>query len=217
MASEDKTKQQLEEETHALRNVVDALRSEKAGVEKKNEELRLTHFRQENLIRQLRREIDELEAGKETPHEKVGELETINSTLRSNLAAMNANVEQWVKYASEGTDQLSKLNLYTDDIERQLKSKSAKVAELKARVKDLQGCNNDLSERNENLEERLVTKKIKAQAFKAEYDELERKHGALWRTVNYLDEIVEEDQSEVMRLRQGILYLKKVWESYEQQ
>ncbi|KAH0009527.1 hypothetical protein KCU78_g10688, partial [Aureobasidium melanogenum] len=210
MATEDKTKQQLQEETHALRNVINALRSEKGEVEKKNEDLRLIHIRQENRNNQLCREIDELKADND-------DLNTMNSTLRDNLTAMNANVEQWEKYASEETDQLSKLNLYTDDVERQLRSKKTEVAELDARLKVLQACNNDLTERNENLEERLVTKKIKAQAFKAEYDELERKHEALWKTVNYLDEIVEEDQNEVMRLRQGILYLKKVWESYEQQ
>ncbi|KAG9602197.1 hypothetical protein KCU77_g3402, partial [Aureobasidium melanogenum] len=210
MATEDKTKQQLQEETHALRNVINALRSEKGEVEKKNEDLRLIHIRQENRNNQLCREIDELKADND-------DLNTMNSTLRDNLTAMNANVEQWEKYASEETDQLSKLNLYTDDVERQLRSKKTEVAELDARLKVLQACNNDLTERNENLEERLVTKKIKAQAFKAEYDELERKHEALWKTVNYLDEIVEEDQNEVMRLRQGILYLKKVWDSYEQQ
>ncbi|KAG9848918.1 hypothetical protein KCU98_g5103, partial [Aureobasidium melanogenum] len=210
MATEDKTKQQLQEETHALRNVINALRSEKGEVEKKNEDLRLIHIRQENRNNQLCREIDELKADND-------DLNTMNSTLRDNSTAMNANVEQWEKYASEETDQLSKLNLYTDDVERQLRSKKTEVAELDARLKVLQACNNDLTERNENLEERLVTKKIKAQAFKAEYDELERKHEALWKTVNYLDEIVEEDQNEVMRLRQGILYLKKVWDSYEQQ
>ncbi|KAH0259025.1 hypothetical protein KCU91_g15458, partial [Aureobasidium melanogenum] len=210
MATEDKTRQELEEETHTLRNVINELRSEKAKVEKKNEDLRRIHIRQENRNNQLCREIDELKADN-------NDLNTINSTLYDNLAAMDANVEQWEKYASEGTDQLSKLNLYTDEVKRQLKSKEAEVAELDARLKILQACNNDLTERNENLEERLVTKKIKAQAFKAEYDELERKHEALWKTVDYLDEIVEEDQNEVMRLRQGILYLKKVWESYEQQ
>ncbi|KAH0355897.1 hypothetical protein KCU83_g1628, partial [Aureobasidium melanogenum] len=210
MATEDKTRQELEEETHTLRNVINELRSEKAKVEKKNEDLRRIHIRQENRNNQLCREIDELKADN-------NDLNTINSTLYDNLAAMDANVEQWEKYASEGTDQLSKLNLYTDEVKRQLKSKEAEVAELDARLKIFQACNNDLTERNENLEERLVTKKIKAQAFKAEYDELERKHEALWKTVDYLDEIVEEDQNEVMRLRQGILYLKKVWESYEQQ
>ncbi|KAG9563783.1 hypothetical protein KCU71_g7015, partial [Aureobasidium melanogenum] len=210
MATEDKTRQELEEETHTLRNVINELRSEKAKVEKKNEDLRRIHIRQENRNNQLCREIDELKADN-------NDLNTINSTLYDNHAAMDANVEQWEKYASEGTDQLSKLNLYTDEVKRQLKSKEAEVAELDARLKILQACNNDLTERNENLEERLVTKKIKAQAFKAEYDELERKHEALWKTVDYLDEIVEEDQNEVMRLRQGILYLKKVWESYEQQ
>lgn len=210
MATEDKTKQELQEDTHALQNVIDTLRREKAETERKYEELRLIHLRRESSTRQLNQENDRLKANNDN-------LVIANSTLRHNVAAMNANVDQWATYASQGTDQLSKLNLYTDAIERRLKSEEAKVAELQARLKDTQGYNDDLAERIENLEERLVTKKIKAQASKAEYAELQRKHEALWRTVHYLDEIVEEDQNEVMRMRQGVLRLKKLWESYEQQ
>ncbi|KAG9945561.1 hypothetical protein KCU85_g7203, partial [Aureobasidium melanogenum] len=217
MATEEKTKQQLEEEVNALRNVINALKSEKAAAEKKNGDLRVIYLRQESASSQLRRKINELEADNETLRDNIGELYVINSTLRNNVAAMSANVEQWARYASEETDQLDKLNIYTDKVESQLKSKEIEAAELKAKQEDLQRCNDSLTERIEDLEERLVTKKIKAQAFKAEYDELERKNKALWRTVNYLDEVVEEDQMEVMRLRQGVLYLKKVWEAHEQQ
>ncbi|KAG9689753.1 hypothetical protein KCU95_g15783, partial [Aureobasidium melanogenum] len=210
MATEDKTMQQLEEKVIALQNVINALESEKAAAEKKNGDLRVIYLRQESASSQLRRKINELEADNETLRDNIG-------TLRNNVAAMSANVEQWAKYASEETDQLDKLSLYTDKVESQLQSKEIEAAELGARVKDLEACNDNLTERNEDLEERLTTKKIKAQASKAEYDELERKNEALWRTITYLDEVVEEDQMEVMRLRQGVLYLKKIWESNEQQ
>lgn len=210
MATEDKTKQELQEETHALQNVIDTLRREKAETERKYEELRLIHLRRESSTSQLNQENDRLKANNDN-------LVIANSTLRHNVAAMNTNVDQWAAYASQGTDQLSKLNVYTDDIERRLKSKEAEIAQLKASLKDLRGCNNKLVERHEDLEERLVTKKIKAQALQAEHDELQRKHEALWRTVHYLDQIVEEDQNEVMRMRHGVLRLKKLWESYEQQ
>lgn len=210
MATKDKTKQELEEENHALQNMVYVLTSERAEVKKKNEDLRLIHLRQENRSNQLRREIDELASDNKVLCDRVGDLEATNNTLRKNVAAMNANVDQWENYASEARDDLIKLSSYTNRIREQQKSETARVAELKARLKDLQ-------ERNEDLEERLITKKIKAQASKAEHDELERKHKALWRTVNYLDQIVEEDQNEVMRLRQGVLCLKELWESHEQQ
>ncbi|CAD0094514.1 unnamed protein product [Aureobasidium mustum] len=242
------------------------------------------------------------------------------------------------KYASEGDDQLSKLNSYTDCIERRLKSEEAKATEFEAHLGDLQGRNDKLTEHNEDLEDRLITKEIKAQAFKAEslqtlrnvivevqtecrlcdtwsdskkcwkseairsrsqeavdlfeigagnqqarvqkwilmnssshkrsklkpyrlsttsFNAITKLHEKLfttstrwwsktkeapWRTVHYLDEMVEQDQrssmktvhyldemwsktkealeqdqSEVMRLRQGVVYLKKIWESYEQQ
>ncbi|KEQ64957.1 uncharacterized protein M437DRAFT_43653 [Aureobasidium melanogenum CBS 110374] len=209
--------QQLEEKVTALQNVINALESEKAAADKKNGDLRVIYLRQESASSQLRRKINELEADNETLRDNIGELYIINSTLRNNVAAMSANVEQWAKHASEETDQLDKLNLYTDKVESQLQSKEIEAAELGARVKDLEACNDNLTERNEDLEERLTTKKIKAQAFKAEYDELERKNEALWRTITYLDEVVEEDQMEVMRLRQGVLCLKKIWESNEQQ
>ncbi|KAG9850045.1 hypothetical protein KCU98_g4536, partial [Aureobasidium melanogenum] len=97
MATKDQTKQHLEEETHALRNVINALRREKAETDKKNEDLRLIHIRQENRNNQLCREINQLKADND-------DLNTTNSTLRDNLAAMDANVEQWAKYTSEGTD-----------------------------------------------------------------------------------------------------------------
>lgn len=210
MPTEDKTKKELEEEAHALRNVIDALRREKAEVEKKNQELRLIHLRREGIASQLNQENDRLQAHNDN-------LTITNHTLRHNVAAMDTNVQQWAAYASDGDDQLTKLNLYTDHIERRLKSEEAKATELEARLGDLQGRNNDLAESYEELEDRLITKEIEAQALQAEYDELKREHEALWKTVHYLDEIVEEDQKEVMRLRQGVLYLKKVWESYEQQ
>ncbi|KAH0365111.1 hypothetical protein KCU65_g6354, partial [Aureobasidium melanogenum] len=215
MATEKKTMQQLEDKVNALQNMIDSLKSEKAAVEKKNGDLRVIYLRQESASSQFRQRISELEADNETLRDNIGELYIINSTLRNNVATMNENVEQWAKYASEETDQLDKLNLYTDKVESQLKSTEVEVAELDARVKDLEACNANLTERNEDLEERLVTKKIKAQALQAEYDELERKNEALWRTITYLDEAVEEDQMEVMRLRQGVLYLKKIWESNE--
>ncbi|KAK6002566.1 hypothetical protein QM012_001316 [Aureobasidium pullulans] len=203
MATEDKTKEELETKIHALQNVMNTLRREKAETERKNEELRLVHLRRESITSQLRRENDRLQAANDN-------LTISNHNLRHNIAAMSTNVDQWAIYASEGRAQLSKLNLYADEVEKLLDSKKTRVAEVEARLEDLE-------ERNEDLEERLVTKKIKAQAFQAEYDELQRRHEALWETVNFLDQIVEEDQSEVMRLRRGILYLKKLWESYEQQ
>ena len=210
MTPTDKTREELEEETYALRDLIDALRREKAETDKKNEQLRLIHLCRESTTSQLSQENDRLKANNDN-------LTITNHTLRRNVAAMNTSLEQWVKYATEGDDQLSKLNLYTERIESRLKSEEAKATELEARLRDLQGRNDDLAESYEDLDEHLTTKEIEAQALQAEYDELKREHEALWKTVHYLDEIVEEDQKEVMRLRHGVLYLKKLWESNELQ
>ncbi|CAD0092225.1 unnamed protein product [Aureobasidium vineae] len=181
----NKSKEDLEKEVKTLRDSVNALQSWKAQNLKHktdNVELRTVHLRQEQRINELRGEIDTLSKD--------------NDTLRGNLTALNANVDQWEEYSNEKRDELAKLNLYTDEFE--------------TRVSDLQEC-------NEDLEDCLVTKKIKSQALKAEHQELKRSNEALWKTIEYLDEVVEEDQIEVLRLRQGILALKEHWESSMQE
>jgi hypothetical protein len=54
--------------------------------------------------------------------------------------------------------------------------------------------------------------KIEFQVLEVEYKDLERRNQALWSTVKYLDGLVDEDQAEVMRMRKGVLRLKKLWE-----
>ncbi|CAD0112181.1 unnamed protein product [Aureobasidium uvarum] len=210
MPKGNKSKEELEEENQTLQKELNALKNEKAGSDKKNEELRRIHLRQENRAKQLCKDINELTADNETLCDAVVALKTTNSTLRNNITAMDMNVAEWEKYASEGRDELAQLNLYTDGLEERLERQRAKIKELEARLTDVQ-------ERNEDLEDRLVAKKIKAQALKAEYDELERSNKALWTTINYLDEVIDEDQAEVMRLRQGVLVLKEHWESSMQE
>jgi chromosome segregation ATPase len=196
----------------ALRKEVQALRGDKAATETKNEELKLTHLRQETKINQLRKDINELTADNETLCDAYNEVNRINATLRNNynevsginttlrdnVTALNTNIDQWEKYAFGERDQLTKQYSYTDELEKRLETADAHVG--------------DLEECNEDLEDRLVMEKIDFQVLEAEYKELERKNQALWSTVKYLDGLVDEDQAEVMRMRRGVLKLKKLWE-----
>jgi chromosome segregation ATPase len=91
---------------------VQALRKDKAAIETKNQELRLTHLRQETKIDQLRKDINELTADNETLCDAYNEVNRANATLRNNynevssinttlcdnIAALNTNIDQWEKY-----------------------------------------------------------------------------------------------------------------------
>jgi peptidoglycan hydrolase CwlO-like protein len=212
MALDDKTKQALEEQIQVLRSEVEALREAKTETETKNQELRCTHLRQGTKIDQLRKEINELTVDNETLCDAYNEVSRIsatlranhnevsgiNATLRNNITALDANIDEWEKYVSRERDHLAQLNSYTDRLEKRLE-------EFKARTSDLE-------ERNEDLEDRLVVERIEMQALEVEYKELERTNEALWKTIKYLDDLVDEDQAEVMRMRKGVTQLKKLWE-----
>jgi chromosome segregation ATPase len=99
---------------------------------------------------------------------------------------------------SRERDHLAQLNSYTDQLEKRLEESKARTS--------------DLEERNEDLEDRLITERIEMQALEAEYKELEHTNEALWKTIKYLDDLVDEDQAEVMRMRKGVMKLKKLWE-----
>jgi DNA phosphorothioation-dependent restriction protein DptG len=201
MVLNDKAKDALEEQNQALQNELQALRKSKAETEAKNKELRVAHLRQENRIDQLRKDINELTSDNEILCDGHNEVTRTNGTLRSNIAALNTNLDQWEKYALGERDQLTKFIAYTEELEKRLQKSEA--------------LNRDLEEHNEDLEDRLITEKIASQAFEAECQELERKNKALWTTVKYLDGLVDEDQSEVMRMRTGVLKLKTLWEAGE--
>ena len=215
MVLNDKGKQTVEKQLQALQEELQALKEGKIEVEAENEELRLIHMRQEDRIDQLRKDIDELVADNETLrddyHEvttdnktlrdEYDELKSINHTLHSNIADLNNNVIQWEEYALEESNQLTELNAYTNELERRLEISEAHVQALQ--------------ERNEELEDRLVMEEVESQAVEAECKDLERKNKALWSTVNYLDGLSEEDQVEVMRMRKGVMKLKKLWEAGE--
>jgi chromosome segregation ATPase len=201
MVLNQKVKQTVEEQNQALREELQALREDKATTEAKNDELRLIHLRQENRITQLRKDIDDFITDNQTLRDDYDEVAGINRTLRSNLADLNNNVDQWEKYALAESDQLAKLNAYTDGLEQRLQRSKARTKHLK--------------ERNEDLEDLLVTGKLESQAIEAECKDLERRNKALWKTVNYLDGLSEEDQVEVMRMRRGVLELRKLWEAGE--
>jgi chromosome segregation ATPase len=219
MALDDKTKQALEEQIKVLRSEVEALREAKTETETKSQELRLTHLRQEIKIDQLRKEINELTADNETLCDAYNEVNRINTTLRTNyievsvnnadlrnnLATLNANIDEWEKYALRERDHSTKLNSYTDHVEKRLEKSET-------RTKALEERDEDLEQRNEDLEDRLVIERIEMQALEAEYKELERTNEALWSTIKYLDDLVDEDQAEVMRMRKGVMKLKKLWE-----
>jgi chromosome segregation ATPase len=196
----------------ALREEVQALRKDKAAIETKNQELRLTHLRQETKIDQLRKDINELTADNETLCDAYNEVNRANATLRNNynevssinttlcdnIAALNTNIDQWEKYGLGERDQLTKLHSYIDQLEKRLENSNA-------RIEDLEEC-------NEDLEDHPVKEKIEFQVLEVEYKDLERRNQALWSTVKYLDGLVDEDQAEVMRMRKGVLRLKKLWE-----
>lgn len=215
MVLNDKAKQTAEKQIQALEEELQALREGKIEVEAENEELRLIHMRQEDRIDQLRTDIDELVADNrslrddydevttdnKTLRDEYDELKSINRTLHSNVADLNDNVDHWEKYALGESDQLTELNAYTNELEKRLE-----VSEAHAQA---------LQERNEELEDRLVIEKVESQAFEAECKDLKRKNKALWSTVNYLDGLSEEDQVEVMRMRKGVMKLKKLWEAGE--
>ncbi|KAI4841093.1 hypothetical protein E4T44_07850 [Aureobasidium sp. EXF-8845] len=212
MALDYKTKQALEEQIQLLRSEVDVLREAKTETETKNQELRRTHLRQETKIDQLRKEVNELTVDNETLCDAYNEVSRINTTLRANhnevssinvtlrnnIAALDANIDEWEKYVFRERDHLAQLNSYTDQLEKRLEESKARTS--------------DLEERNEDLEDRLVIEKIEMQALEAEYKELERTNEALRKTIKYLDDLVDEDQAEVMRMRKGVIQLKKLWE-----
>jgi chromosome segregation ATPase len=197
----DKTRHSLEEQNQALQQELQALRESKSETEAKNKELKLVHMRQDNVIIQLRKDINELTADNEILCDSHIEATSTNRTLRSNMAALNTNVDQWEKYAIGERDQLTKFIAYTDELEKRLEKSKSRTR--------------DLEERNEDLEDRLVTEKIESQAFEAECQELERKNKALWTTVRYLDGLIDEDQSEVMRMHKGVMKLRELWEAGE--
>ncbi|KAH0291474.1 hypothetical protein M436DRAFT_79420 [Aureobasidium namibiae CBS 147.97] len=215
MVLNDKAKQTAEKQLQALQEELQALREDKIEVGAENEELRLIHMRQEDRIDQLRKDIDgliddnetlrddydEVTTDNKTLRDEYDEVKAINRTLHNNIADLNNNVYQWEKYALEESDQLTKLNAYTDELEQRLKESKAHSG--------------DLEERNEELEDRLITERIESQALEVECEDLERKNKALWSTVNYLDGLSEEDQIEVMRMRKGVIKLKKLWEAGE--
>ncbi|CAD0094513.1 unnamed protein product, partial [Aureobasidium mustum] len=116
---------------------------EKAETDKKNEQLRLSHLRREGITgrerekaetdkknEQLRLKNDRLKANNDN-------LTIANHTLHHNLVAMNTNVGHSATCASEGEDQLSELNMYTDRFQEQQKRDEAEVAELKASRRSL--------------------------------------------------------------------------------
>jgi chromosome segregation ATPase len=208
MVLNDKAKNALEEQNQALQNELQALRKAKAETEAKNKELRIAHLRQENRIDQLRRDINELTSDNEILCDSHIEVTNTNRTLRSSIAALDTNVDQWEKYAIGERDQLTKFIAYTEELEKRLE-------QSKVRTRDLEERNKDLEERSEDLEDCLVTEKIESQAFEAECQELERRNKALWTTVRYLDGLIDEDQSEVMRMRKGVLKLRELWEAGE--
>jgi len=221
MVVNDKTKESLEEQNKALRAELQELKEDKADIEAENEDLRLIHMRQEDRISQLHKDIDEcfadndnlrgdydeVAADNRALQDDYDEVRSINRTLRSNLADLNnSNFGQREDHAV--SEQLTKLKAYTDELEKRLKNSEA-------HVRDLQERNQDLGERNEDLEDCLVIEKIQSQAVEAECKDLKRKNKALWKTVNYLDGLSEEDQIEVMRMRKGVMKLKKLWEAGE--
>lgn len=201
MVLNGKTKHALEEQNQALEEEVQALREHKAETEAKNKELRVAHLRQENRIDQLRKDINELTSDNEILCDGHNEVTRTNGTLRSNIAALNTNLDQWEKYALGERDQLTKFIAYTEELEKRLQKSEAR--------------NRDPEEQNEDLEDRLITEQLMSQASETECEELERKNKALWTTVRYLDGLVDEDQSEVMRMRTGVLKLETLWEAGE--
>lgn len=208
MVLNEKAKNALEEQNQALQEELQALRESKAETEAKNKELRIAHLRQENRIDQLRKDINELTSDNEILCDSHNGMTRTNGTLRSNIAALGTNLDQWEKYAIGERDQLTKFIAYTDELEKRLEKSEA-------RTRDLEERNEDLEERNEDLEDRLVTEQLMAQASEIECEELERKNKALWTTVRYLDGLVDEDQSEVMRMRKGVIKLRELWEAGE--
>lgn len=215
MAPNDKAKPTSEKRIQALQEELQALREDRAEVEARNEELRLIHMRQEDRISQLYKDIDELISDNDTlrdDYEEVtidnktlrdeyDEAKTINRTLHRDIADLNNNVDHLERRALGESGKLAELSSHTDVVEKLL-------VKSKAHIRDLE-------ERNEDLEDRLVIERVESQAFEAECKDLERRNKALWNTVNYLDGLSEEDQVEVMRIRKGVLKLKKLWEAGE--
>ncbi|TIA46313.1 hypothetical protein D6C79_05278 [Aureobasidium pullulans] len=165
-------------------------------IQEENQKIKVIHLRQESRISQLGGEINAI---------------TIqNDILQDNLTALNANVDQWEKYAAEETAKVKEHNVYIDYQEKVLKRKKTKIGQLRGRLTRSKGINQDLQERNDYLEERLATKKIKSQAFKADKKDLER-------SIRCLDEQLEEDQTEILGLLKKNVKYKKLIKLHEQQ
>lgn len=172
-------------------------------IQEENQKIKVIHLRQESRISQLGGEINAI---------------TIqNDILQDNLTALNANVDQWEKYAAEETAKVKEHNVYIDYQEKVLRRKKTKIGQLRGRLTRSKGINRDLQERNDYLEERLATKKIKSQAFKAEQKELKRSKKDLERSIRCLDEQLEEDQTEILVLLKKNVKYKKLIKLHEQQ
>ncbi|THX92181.1 hypothetical protein D6D08_02674 [Aureobasidium pullulans] len=165
-------------------------------IQEENQKIKVIHLRQESRISQLGGEINAI---------------TIqNDILQDNLTALNAN-------AAEETAKVKEHNVYIDYQEKVLKRKKTKIGQLRGRLTRSKGINRDLQERNDYLEERLATKKIKSQAFKAEQKELKRSKKDLERSIRCLDEQLEEDQTEILVLLKKNVKYKKLIKLHEQQ
>ncbi|KAI5249592.1 hypothetical protein E4T42_05256 [Aureobasidium subglaciale] len=137
-----------------------------------------------------------------------------NNQLRASNSTLYTSAEQWETYATDKKTRIQQLNNYADTLKGRIETKKAKVVKLRERLEHRENVIKDLQESNDNLEERLATKKIKAQAFKVEYKAVKR---SLDECINGLDDQLDEDQSVVMELLRRNVNLKKPVEVREQQ